>query len=116
MIVNWDGDADDAGNVYWMERGWYAVLRRYDAEAKLVRTYGGSANGHLDGPIETARFSSGSYMACDDVRVSADGKWMYVGDPGYDDGVLRIVDVEKGIVSTVPGLKGVKSFTVDLAE
>lgn len=113
MIISWNGDADDAGNVTWMERGWYAVLRRYDAEAKLVRTYGGSANGHLDGPIATARFSSGSYMDCDDVRVSADGKWMYVGDPGYGDGVLRIVDVEKGTVSTVPGLKAIQSFTVD---
>ena len=49
-------EGDDQGNVYWMERGGYAVIRKYDAKLQRVVTFAGSSNGYLDGPLDVARW------------------------------------------------------------
>ncbi len=114
MLFSGICDADNADNVYWMERAGYAVLRKYDPKTKRVHTVGGSSWGYLDGPLEVARFTSANYMACDFVRVSLNGRWLYVADPG-NGGILRLVDLHEKMVSTIDPekVKGVTAFDVD---
>ncbi len=101
---------DDAGNCYWTESSGSRinVVRMWRFSDDRVITLAGSASGHLDGPIGSARFGgwgAGGY-GNSLIEVTRDGKHLFLKEPF--NGCIRHIDLEAGTVTTVTGSAGAK--------
>ena len=96
--VNVDGLSETG---YFIETDRHA-LSRLSLNTHVIERLVGGAAGHVDGPLATARFNSPTAM-CRSGRV------IYLVDSGNK--VVRSVDLDRGIVSTVAGQAGVSGTT-----
>ncbi len=89
---------DANGSVYWSSSP-YPVLRQYDKTRNWISTIGGSVAGHLDGPLERARFNGWSYNNTNLISASDDGKHLFIMDRLSSK--WRYIDLDSGMVSTI---------------
>lgn len=91
------------GNYLYVADSEVSAVRRIDLERKIVRTVVGAGLfifGHQDGDVSDARFQH-------PLGVYADNNNVYVADT-YNH-AIRLIDMEKGEVSTLVGRTGMKT-------
>jgi len=99
--------ADRAGNLYVADTGHHRV-RRIDARTGVVTTVAGDGSKELTGDGGPAVAAGLDGIAC--VCLSPDERLLYVG--GFSR-VIRVVDLDSGMIRTLEGLGGTRAFAVD---
>jgi sugar lactone lactonase YvrE len=100
--------ADAEGNLFIADTGNRRV-RRIDARTGIVTTLAGTGAAVLAGDGGPAVKAGLDGVAC--LCFSPDQRRLYVG--GFSR-VIRAVDMQTGIISTVPGTTANRAFTVDI--
>jgi sugar lactone lactonase YvrE len=99
--------ADAEGNLFIADTYHYAV-RRVDAKTGIVTTFAGNGNKELSGDGGPASSAGLDGLAC--ICFNHDFTKLYLG--GFSK-VIRVVDMQTGIINTVPGFSGSRAMAVD---
>lgn len=99
--------ADGEGNLFLADTGNHRV-RRIDARSGIVTTVAGTGSKELSGDGGPAERAGLDGIAC--LCFGPGSSRLYVG--GFSR-VIRVVDMRRGIIETVPGTGGNRAFAVD---
>jgi len=99
--------ADADGNLFIADTYHYAV-RRVDARSGIVTTFAGNGSTELSGDGGPATSAGLDGLAC--LCFNHDFTKLYLG--GFSK-VIRVVDMETGIINTVPSFGGSRAMAVD---